>query len=220
MSGPLPTVERLQAFYASDSGQRAQRTIGAAIDTLWSARRQDRLLGLGYAPPWLEFIVPKVDRAICAMPARQGVHAWPADSANMACLVDPLNLPFAESLFDVVIAVHLLEHVTEPTRLMRELWRVLAPAGKVLIVVPHRRGRWLLDRTSPLLVGQSYTQGRLAGLLRATMFAPMAWSQLLGRPGWMLPAALLVVATKRDGPQLIPIGKAQPARLQPVGLNP
>jgi ubiquinone/menaquinone biosynthesis C-methylase UbiE len=40
-----------------------------------------------------------------------------------------LNLPFPEGVFDYVIAINVLEHVFEPTKMLQEVHRVLAPGG-------------------------------------------------------------------------------------------
>ena len=46
---------------------------------------------------------------------------------------------------DVVMIVSVLEHVTEPQRLLAETARLLAPAGVALINVPSWRGKRYLE---------------------------------------------------------------------------
>jgi SAM-dependent methyltransferase len=48
-------------------------------------------------------------------------------------------LPFADGAFDAVICNHVLEHVNDDRKAMRELRRVLAPGGWALLQVPLRR---------------------------------------------------------------------------------
>lgn len=50
-----------------------------------------------------------------------------------ACL---MNLPFASSSLDVVIASEVVEHLPHPQRVFEELSRVLAPGGLLLVTVP------------------------------------------------------------------------------------
>ncbi|HSR92855.1 MAG TPA: class I SAM-dependent methyltransferase [Gemmatimonadales bacterium] len=45
-------------------------------------------------------------------------------------------LPFAEGRFDTVLLADVLEHIPVPAELMREIARVLAPGGKVIVLVP------------------------------------------------------------------------------------
>lgn len=47
-----------------------------------------------------------------------------------------LNLPFASSSLDVVIASEVVEHLPRPERVFEELSRVLAPGGLLLVTVP------------------------------------------------------------------------------------
>ncbi|MFN2513420.1 MAG: class I SAM-dependent methyltransferase [Pyrinomonadaceae bacterium] len=47
-----------------------------------------------------------------------------------------MNLPFADSSFDVVIASEVVEHLPHPERVFEELSRVLTPGGVLLLTVP------------------------------------------------------------------------------------
>jgi SAM-dependent methyltransferase len=49
---------------------------------------------------------------------------------------DILALPFGPAAFDVVIATHVLEHVTDDAAALAELARVLAPGGEAVVMVP------------------------------------------------------------------------------------
>lgn len=51
------------------------------------------------------------------------------------------RLPFADESFDEILAFDIIEHVGEYNRLLREIHRVLAPGGSVLIRVPHFTSR-------------------------------------------------------------------------------
>lgn len=50
------------------------------------------------------------------------------------------SLPFADGRFDTVILSDVLEHVPEPERLWREIARILAANGKLLLNVPFLYG--------------------------------------------------------------------------------
>ena len=49
---------------------------------------------------------------------------------------DVTRLPFDDSSFDLILCLHVLEHVDDDRAGMRELQRVLAPGGKAVIQVP------------------------------------------------------------------------------------
>jgi SAM-dependent methyltransferase len=50
--------------------------------------------------------------------------------------VDLLHMPYADGAFDVVMCNHVLEHVDDDRRALREMRRVLAPAGRAIIMSP------------------------------------------------------------------------------------
>jgi SAM-dependent methyltransferase len=49
---------------------------------------------------------------------------------------DHERLPFADGVFDAVFCTEVLEHLRDPRRCLREIRRVLAPGGRVLVSVP------------------------------------------------------------------------------------
>lgn len=54
---------------------------------------------------------------------------------------DLICLPFKDSHFDIVISCHVLEHIKDDRKAIRELARVLRPAGWAVIMVPFDPGR-------------------------------------------------------------------------------
>jgi SAM-dependent methyltransferase len=46
------------------------------------------------------------------------------------------DLPFSDGIFDAVLSLHVLEHVSDPFRCASELIRVLKPGGKLFAVTP------------------------------------------------------------------------------------
>lgn len=61
--------------------------------------------------------------------------------------VDIMNIPFADSSFDMVICSHVLEHVPDDLTAMKELRRVIRPSGAVIVMVPTA-GQKTLDGCS------------------------------------------------------------------------
>jgi 2-polyprenyl-3-methyl-5-hydroxy-6-metoxy-1,4-benzoquinol methylase len=56
--------------------------------------------------------------------------------------------------FDAVTVNHVIEHVTDPVRLLREAWRLVRPGGRLIVITPnvaslahrmHRRSWYCLD---------------------------------------------------------------------------
>lgn len=56
------------------------------------------------------------------------------------------KLPFKNNFFDVITLHHVLEHITNPSFLLGEIWRVLKRNGILFIEVPIRK-RWIIDKS-------------------------------------------------------------------------
>jgi len=165
-------VVDLRDFYATRLGQVARRMIRRRIRLMWPEVRGLRVLGLGYATPYLRPFVDEAERVIAIMPAEQGVLPWPEQGANCVALAEEGELPLQDFSVDRVLLVHGLEHSAQARLLLKEVWRVLAGGGRLLAIVPNRRGIWTrLDRT-PLGVGHPYSAGQLSRLLRDEHFTP------------------------------------------------
>jgi SAM-dependent methyltransferase len=52
--------------------------------------------------------------------------------------VDIQQLPYADASFDMVYCSHVLEHVPDDIKALRELFRVLVPGGLAVIMIPFR----------------------------------------------------------------------------------
>lgn len=167
-----PDVIDLQAFYGSRQGQLVRRLVGRQVRALWPDLCGARVLGLGYAIPFLGLLSEGAERVCAVMPRGQGVVRWPADGANQTILAGEDELPLADRSIDRVLMVHALEAAEQGRRMLREVWRVLADGGQALIVVPNRRGLWCLSESTPLGHGRPFSSAQLEGALRNTLFVP------------------------------------------------
>jgi SAM-dependent methyltransferase len=166
-------VVDLRDFYRTGLGQVARRMIRGAIRRVWPDLHGMRLLGIGYPTPFLAAISPETERTIGLMPAYLGVLGWSPEGRNLVTLADEGELPFADYSIDRVLLVHALETSEQVAPMLKEIWRVLAGGGRLLIVVPNRRGIWArLDRT-PFGSGRPYTMSQLSQLLRDEQFTPV-----------------------------------------------
>jgi SAM-dependent methyltransferase len=187
-------VVDLRNFYSQRLGVVARRFIGRGIRALWSDTRGQRVLGIGYATPYLGLFREEAERCLSFMPAAQGVVKWPSQRPTLTTLVDEFELPLADAAVDRVLLVHELEMTHDPAALLREVWRVLASGGRLLTVVPNRRGVWARTDTTPFGHGRPYSRAQINQLLRETWFTPTGWSEALYVPpvdrGWFLRTAL------------------------------
>ena len=172
----------LRAFYADRLGQIVKRLIGEKLKRRWPSVAGDRVLGIGYATPYLSELPGEADCLVAFMPAVQGVVNWPAEGPNAAALVDDDALPLPDACIDRVLVIHSLEMAVSARDQLREIWRILAPGGRVIIVVPNRRGIWAQVETTPFGYGRPFTRGQLTALLRDALFSPLGWSEALAVP--------------------------------------
>ena len=56
---------------------------------------------------------------------------------SSVCYADATNLPFANNSFDILIANHVLEHIPEDEKAMKEMYRVLCNNGVAILQVPY-----------------------------------------------------------------------------------
>lgn len=196
----------LRAFYASVLGRISERAIALALAKVWAKLPNERLVGLGYTLPWLERFGAGADRVFAFMPATQGAIAWPHEGASATALVFDEELPLFDSSVDRVLMVHALEHAEKPRETLMEIWRVLAPGGRLVIVAPNRRGVWARLEHTPFGTGRPWSRGQLTTLLRETNFTPGHWSEALffppSRRRWILRFSKLL---ERTGARFWPI---------------
>ncbi len=175
-------VARLIEFYKSPLGRISRALVRDPVIELAGNVRGKRLLGLGFATPYLRFSLGVAERVIAFMPARQGASAWPRERPSLTALCDPLEMPLTDAAIDLIIAVHAFEHIGDATELMRELWRIAAPNARLIVVVPRRRGLWAQRDNTPFGSGNPFSKSQLEKLLRDHSFTPEVWRDALFLP--------------------------------------
>lgn len=175
-------IVTLQQFYRTPLGQVAQRFVARALVEFIRGSQDCRMLGLGYAAPFLRPAIARCERVNLFMPARQGVAHWPPGEKNLACLVEPLVLPAVDGVYERALVAHLLENVGDPDEFLHEIWRVLAPGGRIAIIVPNRRGIWARVDATPFGQGRPYSVSQLGSLLHRNGFDAQVWTEALYVP--------------------------------------
>jgi SAM-dependent methyltransferase len=139
-------------------------TLGAHL----RARQGAEVTGITYSEAEAALARPRLAAVWVA-----DLHAWAA--------------PAGGAPFDALVASHVLEHLAEPARLLRELRRCLAPGGVLVVALPNvlhwrQRAEFLRGRFR-------YSAG---GLMDATHLRFFDWAgaaQLLRDGGWELTSA-------------------------------
>lgn len=92
--------------------------------------------GTGVQPVQMDVSFTRVKRAL--------------EKSRVLLCADGYHLPFAAGSFDVVLLIAVLEHTSEPWRILAEARRVLRPGGRAIMVVPNditmSAGRLLLRK--------------------------------------------------------------------------
>jgi SAM-dependent methyltransferase len=234
-------VRDLSEFYDTHLGAVARRILLRRLRLTWPNVEGLRLLGYGYAMPYLRPFLLEAERGVAAMPAHMGVTAWPGGKC-LTALVEEDALAFPDAFFDRILVVHGVEGTESLRPLLRQLWRVLAPEGNLLLVAPNRASLWAQLDWSPFGQGRPFSRHELEAVLRDVLFEPLAWDRALYVPpiqsraligtgaGWEklggrffpgLAGVHLVEMTKSLYAPVTPVSPrgAQPVRLNPVGDN-
>ncbi len=175
-------ILELQSFYASDLGRLAERSILMTLSSIWEPIPDERLVGLGYTTPYLDRFQADAERCLAFMPAGQGSFSWPLTSNSKTALVYEEDLPLAEAAIDRLLMVHSLEFTESPEETLKEMWRVLAPNGRLIIVVPNRRGMWARFENTPFGSGRPYSRSQLSLLLQKANFTVIRETHALSFP--------------------------------------
>lgn len=237
-----PDVVELRDFYARPLGGMVRRLLVHRIRARWRRTGGATLMGLGFATPFLSAFRGDAMRLGALMPAEQGALMWPRTGPVHSVLVEEETLPLPDACVDHLLAVHCLESSGRVRALLREMWRVLKPEGRLLIVVPNRRGVWARTDNTPFGHGRPYSPGQLERLLADALFTPVEWGaalylppidrplvlrsamamERLGARLWPAFAGVIIVEAKKE--LMAPIGKVSRSRvleeLMPAGTSP
>ena len=164
-------VDELLAFYDGRIGSHVRRLLARQIRERWPSVKGMTVMGLGFATPYLGQFRGEALRLGALMPAEQGARAWPTTGPSRTLLVEEDMLPLPDSSVDRLLAVHAIEMSDAVKRTLREIWRVLKPEGRALIVVPNRRSIWARRDVTPFGQGQPFSRGQLEQLIAGSMFA-------------------------------------------------
>ena len=175
-------VAEVRGFYETPLGQAAKQILSREIEALWPTVLAERVVGVGHPTPFMLPFLGKAERVIALMPAAEGVLPWPREGLNCTTLAYPDKLPLPDSSVDKLLLVHLVENAPDPQAVLREAWRVLMPAGRVLVVAPYRNGAWARADHTPFGLGRPFTRFQLRELLESVWLEPLNIVRCLHMP--------------------------------------
>ncbi|MEM7651299.1 MAG: methyltransferase domain-containing protein [Pseudomonadota bacterium] len=176
------TVYDFKSFYAGKTGRVVRRILKDRIRELWPNLSGLSLVGTGYSNPYLGQFKGEAGHIFSIMPAGQGAHHWPHDGLNAVALSERAELPIETNSVDRVLMVHDLEFAEFLKPSLQEIWRVLKSNGRVLLIVPNRRGFWARADWSPFGHGTPYSVTQLSHSLRDNLFVHERTEEALFMP--------------------------------------
>lgn len=93
----------------------------------------------------------------------------------LKCDLDLEVLPFGDETFNMVKAIHILEHIRNPFAILVETHRVLMPGGVLLWICPNPLLSFLTDRTDRGHI-YSWSPFTATNMLKAAGFTNTRWS--------------------------------------------
>ena len=157
-------------FYATPLGAQTAEVLGARLLAWWPDLSRQRVLTSGFGLP--------LDAALMAGKPLSLSHFVPArldpagrSQTGRTVITDDTLMPLASDDIDRVILIHRLEDARRPDRTFREVWRVLKPGGKLIVVVPSAFGLWARLPANPFAQGTPFTGLRLAATLSEQLFS-------------------------------------------------
>ena len=147
-------VTDLRAFYASPLGGVARRLVGRTIDRFWGPLTGLRVMGLGYATPYLAAVRAGMRADARLHAGEPGRRELAGTGPSASALVDPLDDAAARRLDRPGAASCTPSRPSRARReLLHEVWRILTPGGRIIVVAPNRRGRLGADGHDALRPG-------------------------------------------------------------------
>lgn len=204
----LDVVDLRAFYYRTKLGRSAQRSLQEAVRELWPATEGQVVAGFGFAAPFLRPFLHSSARVLSLMPGQQGVMHWPPGEINLSVLVEEFQWPLPAGYVDRLIVGHGLETCMHPDALLDEMWRVLAPGGRIIFIVPNRSGLWARSDATPFGYGRPYSLSQLEAQLRRHRFQTERHvSALYGAPShkpyWLKSARLWEGVGRRLGGRMV-----------------
>jgi 2-polyprenyl-3-methyl-5-hydroxy-6-metoxy-1,4-benzoquinol methylase len=132
----LSSVDRFGTWLSSRRIRRGVRSFTG---------KQVADVGCGFSALFARTLLDDVDRLLLLDVALDPVLARHPKIAVIEGLLPGALAVVADQSQDVVICNSVLEHLWEPVATLREIFRILAPSGTLLVNVPSWRGKFFLE---------------------------------------------------------------------------
>ena len=136
----------LSKFFSTAAGLLVRRWEAAQMDALLAECSGDNALQLGAPYGSLLRNAPHESRILAVQ------RSFPDNVGECAKLrLNYENLPFREASFDLVVCAHASEWVTDSGQFFNEIFRVLAPEGRLIVLSFNPWGPWCVRKKDKLI---------------------------------------------------------------------
>jgi len=162
-------INKFKDFYNSKLGGITRETINRKVCLLWPPVKDENILGLGYATPYLSNFRSNCPRVVAATPVRQEKFKWTFNELNLKTLFYELNLPFSDLSIDKILIIHAVESAKKINLILREAWGTLKGNGRIILIVQNYPSLSALFKHISFGWDSSYSVRQISKLLEINM---------------------------------------------------
>ncbi|MFS4436967.1 class I SAM-dependent methyltransferase [Paracoccaceae bacterium GXU_MW_L88] len=204
----LDALKLREFYYRTRLGRAVQSHLQSAIGEMWAKRSGQVVLGFGFANPVLRPFFDPTSAVTALMPGPQGGFHWPTGEPNRAVLCSETQWPVEAQSVDRLIFMHAMESSNRTEALLGEAWRVLAPEGRLLVIIPNRAGVWARTDRTPFGHGRPFSVAQIEKLMADAGFARESEKSALFFPPshgrfWQKAAPLIEKSGRAFGPRSV-----------------
>ena len=145
----MSDAKKLEKFYSTEQGKIfswfLRREVSKAIAS------ENKIIGLGYTAPY-------------HLPNCVNLST---EKAKNSVQISEAQLPLRNAELKQIIAIHYLENSATPMLALQEIYRVLEPAGSLILIVPKQNSLW---KKTAIIGKESWTQRQIIEMLIANKF--------------------------------------------------
>jgi SAM-dependent methyltransferase len=179
------SAQELKTFYESPIGITACKILRSHLTKILGTPKKEKILGIGFTLPFLP-VFESNNHCISFLVPELGVAQTSSDIESV--IIDEGLLPLRNETIDKVIIAHTLENIERLDDLLAQIWRILKPNGKILIISTNESGFWRNTKT-PFSKGRAICCEEIATDLmvqkfyfvktkKALFFPPIKFNQL------------------------------------------
>jgi len=118
------------------------RLVLGFLERIYGRRQDLRILDLGCGTGAMSARMARFGSVVSADFSPLALGFTRRRHLSRLCAADAMRLPFRAASFDLVVALDILEHLSDDQAAAREIARVLRPGGRLVTTVPAYRALW------------------------------------------------------------------------------